>query len=427
VRNEAYRRGSLNVRERHNERKNEIYFNADIVADRAPLNVYFKQCDGTYEQTFDRLRNDGIISTRGLKPDAKIVDEFIFDVNTEYFENRGGYEYAKRFYGEAYRLAVKEVGDEKYILSAVMHADERNVAVSEALGYDVFHYHLHVVYIPIVDKEVYFKKNNKNPELAGKLREIIHQVSHSKKWPRAIQLDAKGEPVRSKTGKAILINSYSLLQDRFFEHMITAGYDGFERGERGSTTQHLSDLEYKTKMETERAAEVSAAVASLENSMQAKEKEIVMMDRKAEQKENKIKHLDKKLKIREGAEADIAALDNFGNNRTILGQIIVTQNEAKDIKKLAREGVASRGKIDELTFKLNRAGHEITAVAKERDDWKNRYHSLYNKVKMFLDALRHAPRRVMEFLSDILRKPPERTEPERQHERKKSTHDREVL
>jgi len=198
VRNEAYRRGSLNVRERHNERKNENYFNADIVSERAELNIYFKKCDGTYEQTFDKLLADGVISTRGLKPDAHIVDEFIFDVNTEYFELRGGYEYAKKFYEEAYRLAVKEIGDEKYILSAVMHADERNVSVSEQLGHDVYHYHLHVVYIPVVEKEVYFKKNNKNPEIAGKLKEVIHQVSHSKKWPRAIQLDEHGDPVRSK-------------------------------------------------------------------------------------------------------------------------------------------------------------------------------------------------------------------------------------
>ena len=29
-----------------------------------------------------------------------------------------------------------------------MHADERNRAMSDALGQDVYHYHLHVVYIP---------------------------------------------------------------------------------------------------------------------------------------------------------------------------------------------------------------------------------------------------------------------------------------
>ena len=295
VRNEAYRRGSLNVRERHNERKNENYYNADIVSERAPLNVYFRKCDGTYEQNFDRLLADGVISTRGLKPDAKIVDEFIFDVNTEYFELRGGYEYAKKFYGEAYRLAVKEIGGEKYILSAVMHADEKNISFSDELGHDVFHYHLHVVYIPVVDKEVYFKKNNKNPELAGKLKEVIHQVSHSKKWPREVQLDRDGKPVKSKTGKTVLVNSYSLLQDRFFEHMRAAGYDGFERGERGSTVQHLSDLEYKTKMETERAAEVTAVVeaqiqtvAVLENTVQEKQTAVSELENKIEKREEKL-------------------------------------------------------------------------------------------------------------------------------------------
>jgi len=93
----------------------------------------------------------------------------VFDVNSNYFENHGGYEYAAKFFSEAYKLAVKEVGDEEYVLSAVLHADERNKALSSKYAKDVFHYHLHVVYIPVVDKEIYYKKNNPNPELAGKL------------------------------------------------------------------------------------------------------------------------------------------------------------------------------------------------------------------------------------------------------------------
>ena len=53
----------------------------------------------------------------------------------------------KQFYHDAYQAAIKIVGGEQYILSAVMHADERNRAMSEALGQDVYHYHLHVVYV----------------------------------------------------------------------------------------------------------------------------------------------------------------------------------------------------------------------------------------------------------------------------------------
>ena len=151
VRNQAYRRGEFNIRERHNERKNESYGNGDILPERSHLNVHFKSCNGTYEQEFNRMVDAGTVSLRGLKPDAKVFDELVFDVNSAYFEERGGYDYAKQFFTEAYNLAVKEAGGEQYILSAVLHADERNKALSEQHGRDIFHYHLHVVYLPVVD------------------------------------------------------------------------------------------------------------------------------------------------------------------------------------------------------------------------------------------------------------------------------------
>ena len=66
-------------------------------------------------------------------------------MNSAYFYNHGGYEFAKQVLCRCYKAAVEIVGGEQYILSAVMHADERNRAMSEALGEDVYHYHLHVV------------------------------------------------------------------------------------------------------------------------------------------------------------------------------------------------------------------------------------------------------------------------------------------
>ena len=46
----------------------------------------------------------------GLKPDATHYCELIFDVNSAYFDNHGGYEFAKRFYADAYKAAVQIVG-----------------------------------------------------------------------------------------------------------------------------------------------------------------------------------------------------------------------------------------------------------------------------------------------------------------------------
>ena len=140
--------------QRHNEREKESYTNPDIIPERTSQNIHFKKPTAGYAEMFAQMEKDGVISTRGLKTDANLYGELIFDVNSAYFYNHGGYEFAKRFYEDAYRAAIEIVGGEQYILSAVMHADERNRAMSEALGQDVFHYHLHVVYVPVVEKQI---------------------------------------------------------------------------------------------------------------------------------------------------------------------------------------------------------------------------------------------------------------------------------
>ena len=110
------------------------------------------------------MEANGTISTRGLKPDATHYCELIFDVNSTYIDNHGGYEFVKQFYADAYKAAVQIVGGEQYILSAVMHADEINRAMTEAIGREVYHYHLHVVYVPVVEKQILWSKRCKDKE-----------------------------------------------------------------------------------------------------------------------------------------------------------------------------------------------------------------------------------------------------------------------
>ena len=52
-------------------------------------------------------------------------------MNSAYFYNHGGYEFAKQFYADAYTAGDR--GREQYILRCDA-ADERNQAMSEALG-----------------------------------------------------------------------------------------------------------------------------------------------------------------------------------------------------------------------------------------------------------------------------------------------------
>ena len=220
------------------------------------------------------MEQKGVISTRGLKTDANLYGELIFDVNSAYFYNHGGYEFAKRFYEDAYRAAVEIVGGEQYILSAVMHADERNRAMSEALGQDVFHYHLHVVYVPVVEKQILWSKRCKDKSLVGTVKETIMQVSNSKKWLSKPALDERGAPILQKNGRSVLRKSYSVLQDDFFQAMRNAGYTDVERGERGSSEEHLTVTQFKVEREQERLEEITAQTQQKEQQAASLEKKL---------------------------------------------------------------------------------------------------------------------------------------------------------
>ena len=102
--------------------------------------------------------------------------------------------------------------------------------MTEALGREVYHYHLHVVYVPVVEKQILWSKRCKDKALVGTVKETVMQVSRSKKWASKPLLDESGKPVLQKNGKPILKKSYSVLQDDFFNYMRNAGYTDVERG-----------------------------------------------------------------------------------------------------------------------------------------------------------------------------------------------------
>lgn len=314
ARNGKYTRGQISNIERHNERKNEIYQNTDIQFERSEKNIYFKKPTAGYISVFDKMCEDGTISTKGLKDNAIHYNELLFDVNTSYFEERGGYEFAREFFSKAYDYAVKEVGGEQYILSAVMHADERNSAVSEQLGKDVYHYHLHVIYVPVVQKEVKWSKRCKDKSLVGTVKEVITQVSHSKKWASHKEID--------EDGKQHLVRSYSLLQDRFFEYMCDCGYHDIERGEKGSTDKHKNSVQHKADQEEKRLNKVISKV----------EKSQKVLENIA----------DKKTKIKAVNEVDTKPA------KLQKGKLLVDEQDFEDIKTLAKKHIATKSKEQKL-------------------------------------------------------------------------------
>ena len=332
----------------HNEREKDSYSNQDIVPERTPLNVHFKVPTDDYVKMFEQMEQDGVISTRGLKPDAVKYSELVFDVNSAYFYNHGGYEFAKQFYADAYKAAVEIIGGEQYILSAVMHADERNRAMSEALGEYVYHYHLHVVYIPVVEKQILWSKRCKDESLRGTVKETIMQVSRSKKWDSKPVLDENGNPMINEKGKKILKSSYSVLQDDFFHFMRAAGYDDVERGERGSTEEHLTVTQFKVQAEQQRLEAVTGQVAQAEQSLE---------DAKAatEKQKKKLEALQKETKVAKTVAMTVQEIEAMDKKSPITGNITLTPNECDTLKRYATNGIIFNAENERLKGKLESA------------------------------------------------------------------------
>ena len=373
VRNANLTKAQIGNTQRHNEREKDSYTNPDIVPERAALNIHFKKPSGNYAEMFTQMEAGKVISTRGLKDDAHLYGELVFDVNSAYFDNHGGYDFAKQFYTDAYRSAIEIVGGEQFILSAVMHADERNQAMSEALGRDVYHYHLHVVYIPVVEKQVLWSKRCKDKSLVGTVKETIIQVSSSKKWKSLPAVDEQGKPILQKNGKPVLRKSYSVLQDDFFNAMRTAGYTDVERGERGSTEEHLTVAQFKTEREQERLA---------------------ALEHQVEKKEKVLQKVEQKIVVQKGTAATFAEIDSMGR-KTLMGKMEFSQQEAEDLKRLAKKGIAADTTIKDLQ-------RDLKSARRDAQIWKRRYEELKEQAKDFFAAIKKAPERVMAFISKVL-------------------------
>lgn len=377
---ETRTRESVGKFERHNERKNDSYGNLNVDLSETHKNVHFKTTGNlSYNEYLDRLIAEGKVSLRGLKKDAKVFDELILDVNSGYFDDHGGYDYAVRFYETAYHFAEELYGRDN-IVSAVMHADEVNLGISRDSDHIVYHYHLHVMALPVVEKKVLWTKRCKDPALVGTVKEIVHQISHSKKWASDTpMLDENGQPVLQKNGKPKFVASYSILQDRFLEYMQQHGFSDIQRGVRGSTAEHLSSLDYKIAKDSER-------LQALEEKIQ-QEQEVY----------EPIHEVHKTIE-------DVNAI----GRTNLLGKVQMSKDEYKTLSALAKEGVTGRERIHQLeaeNTRLNRMIWEYSAALKKLE---KQFSELFQKCLPYLDALEHFPDLASAFVTEVKRRFTER-------------------
>lgn len=353
--------------ERHIERKNEHYANMNVDLERTPMNIQYRTCgDLTYNEMLQRLVDEGKVSMRGLKKDAKVYDELIFDINSEYFEEHGGYDFAKAFYEEAYYFAEKLYGKDN-ILSAVMHADEINLTLSDRYGYPVYHYHMHVMALPVVEKKVLWSKRCKDKALVGTVKEIVQQISHSKKWKSPQKLNEHGEPEFNEKGKPVLVPSYSILQDQFYEHMQSAGFKDFDRGVRGSTAENKTNARFQAEQDKKRLAVI----------------------------QEKIEQANEELSTILPVKASAELIDNMGK-KTLMGKVQMSGEDYTYLTNLAKECLVNRRTISILESSIQAYKDRLAEVKTELAELKA-------KCKTFLEALAMAPKKVMEFIEKIIK------------------------
>lgn len=365
---ESYTKTSITKAERHNERKNKSYSNMNVDLEQTPNNVHYKRCETTYNEKLKKMLDSGQVSLRGLRANAKLFDELIFDINSEYFEKHGGYEFAKSFYEKAYNFAEQEMGTDN-IISAVMHADELNTALTEEYGKPIYHYHLHVVALPVVRKEVKWTKKCKDKALIGTTKEVINQVSHSNKWKSEQVLDNQGKPVYDKKGNAVLIKSYSLLQDRFFKYMSDSGYKDFIRGIKGSNQEHLDNLQFKIKKDTERLENITNKVEEKESSYS----EYMKYDKQIED------------------------ISNLGKQKRFSKKIELDQEDYDNLTEYAKKGILADKEIYELNNRIDNLRNAV-------DKWKSLYDDIVEKTKDYLHAIKLVPQKVTDFFKCLFDK-----------------------
>jgi chromosome segregation ATPase len=167
--------------------------------------------------------------------------------------------------------------------------------------------------------------------------------------------------------------------------MRAARFDGFERGERGSTAEHLDVLDYKIQQDNKR---------------------LDVLDERVEKKEAKLERLDEKITVREKAKATIAEVDAMGKPALLGGGFNMTADEMKKLKTLAKKSVTIENrnaewkkKIAAVEQQLADVKQELNTVARDRDYWRNKFKDLEKMVKPYITAIINFPQELAAFIS----------------------------
>lgn len=375
IRNANHKISAVPLLERHNERLNHNYSNPDISSKE---NYHLKAPPFSYLQTFDEVRKScnlkGNLRLQGKKQ-STILCEFIITSDKDFFE-RIGEERTKQFFRDAYNFVEMKVGGDRYIVSAVVHMDENTP-------------HMHISYIPVVNG----KDRKGNP---------CKRINCSEFW--------KGK------------DSYSKLQDEYFDWITSHGYD-LERGNKGSTSEHLSVAEYKLKKTNEQIAAAKEQAKGIENIEGIKSKNLPLNmvtlkrsdfdDLTSAAKGYVISKLAEKENIK--LKAEVADLRNknesLKNERDMLsGKLKEMEHSYGEFYDSVSDEIALKNENLRLSEQIHRLGNQYHGVVAELKSQQEKNEILENTVeeqKQEIDVLNEkltALQSLHKIVSDKLQK-----------------------
>ena len=156
--------------------------------------------------------------------------------------------------------------------------------------------------------------------------------------------------------------SYSILQDELFNYMTEQGFKGFQRGEYGSTAEHLTSLQYQIQQDKERLEKLQKRI------------------QKEQVKYEPARHISKTLN----------EIDSMGQ-KTITGKMAISKEDYSQLTALAKEGITSRAEIKKFEQSATYYRQKYMDSANALERMKTKYNELKEKCRPFLEALEHFP------------------------------------
>jgi chromosome segregation ATPase len=186
-----------------------------------------------------------------------------------------------------------------------------------------------------------------------------------------------------------------VLQDDFFNFMRAAGYTDVERGERGSTEEHLTVTQFKVQAEQQRLEAVTGQVAQAEQSLE---------DAKAatEKQKKKLEALQKETKAAKAIALTVQDIEAMGKKATFGNNITLTPDECDTLKRYATNGILFHAENERLKGKLESAQKSASIWKQRCEEANKKYQELKQKAQPFLDALEIASEKVRAFINSIL-------------------------